>query len=166
MNTQEILVVVDMQNDFVDGALGTPEAVAIVPKVVEKIRQYHEAGKRVIFTLDQHRGETYASTIEGQHIPVPHCIVGERGWGLSPEIAAVIGERDISITKHTFGADWKLLNFAPEGIEICGLCTDICVVSNALTLRARFPNTVIACDASCCAGSTPENHDMSLETIR
>ena len=132
---QKILIVVDMQNDFIDGALGTPEAVAIVPKVEQKIREF--PGK-VIFTRDTH-GERYLETQEGKHLPVPHCIKGTKGWEICPQL---------------------------EDITLVGLCTDICVISNALLLKAFLPETPIIVDASCCAGVTPKSHEIALDAMR
>ena len=165
----KILVVVDMQNDFIDGALGTPEAVAIVPYVKHLIESFD--GK-VLFTRDTHFAD-YLNTQEGKNLPVPHCIRGTDGWQIRPDIAELIYPDHI-IDKPTFGSTQlaKLMEIfekrEEEGIEIelVGLCTDICVVSNALLIKATLPETPISCDASCCAGVTPAKHEAALETMR
>lgn len=164
---QNILVVVDMQNDFIDGALGTAEAVAIVPKVVEKIEGF--AGK-VLYTRDTHE-ENYMDTQEGHNLPIPHCIRGTEGWQLAPEIAELC--KADCIDKPTFGSVelgqmLKALNEEEpiEKITLVGLCTDICVISNAMIAKAFLPEVQIAVDASCCAGVTPESHENALEAMK
>lgn len=154
------LIVVDMQNDFIDGALGTPEAQAIVENVRAKIEAYREAGNRVLFTRDTH-GENYLDTPEGRKLPVKHCIRGTRGWQISSVLNT---EGSTIIDKPTFG--WT--HWAEEtlgDVELVGLCTDICVVSNALILKATFPEAKITVDASCCAGVTPATHAAALTTM-
>ena len=158
---KKTLVVVDMQNDFIDEALGTPEAVAIVPAVAAKIAEYRERGDEIIFTRDTHQ-EDYLSTQEGQNLPVVHCIEGTHGWEISDQLDVADAE---IIDKPSFGwIHWNERNF--EEIELVGLCTDICVVSNALLLKAFFPEVPISVDASCCAGVTPESHEAALETMK
>lgn len=162
----KILVVVDMQKDFIDGALGTPEAQAIVPNVIEKINKYKADREAIIYTADTH-GEDYLNTIEGQKLPVPHCIKGTDGWNI-PE--AILQNGHI-LGKTTFGcADLpKYIHtncYHLEGIEVIGLCTDICVISNVMLLKAYFPNTPIVVDSSCCAGVTPESHTRALEAMK
>jgi len=167
---KKILVVIDMQNDFIDGALGTPEAVAIVENVKAKILSYPR--ENVFATRDTHH-QYYMDTQEGRNLPVPHCIRGTDGWQIRPEIAELIFPDHI-IDKPTFGSTQlaKLMEVLErreeDGIEIelVGLCTDICVVSNALLLKASMPETPISCDASCCAGVTPAKHEAALETMR
>ena len=166
----KILIVVDMQNDFVSMALGTPEAQAIVPAVVEKINENRAIDNVVIFTQDTHYGD-YMETLEGEKLPVPHCIKDTEGWEIIPEIEE--SEDDIIITKRTFGyEEWRdalsnILFYSPvDEIEICGLCTDICVISNALIIRALYPNMPITVDAKCCAGVTPEKHKAALEVMK
>ena len=167
---KKILLVIDMQNDFIDGALGTPEAVAIVENVKAKIRSYPK--EDVFATRDTHT-DFYMETQEGRNLPVPHCIRGTKGWEIRPDIAELIFPDHI-IDKPTFGSTQlaKLMeileNREEEGIEIelIGLCTDICVVSNALLIKATLPETPISCDASCCAGVTPAKHEAALETMR
>lgn len=154
------LIVVDMQNDFIDGSLGTPEAQAIVPAVKTKIQAYRERGDEIIFTRDTH-GEDYLSTPEGKKLPVKHCVQGTTGWEIAPGLWQS-GEKIIN--KPTFGytgwSDMKL-----DRVELIGLCTDICVVSNALILKALFPEAEIAVDPACCAGVTPESHQAALMTM-
>ena len=161
---RKLLVVVDMQNDFIDGALGTQEAVKIVPKVCKKIRNFDGD---VVFTMDTHTS-IYSETLEGKKLPVPHCIKGTEGWKLRKEIAALsIGCRKIE--KPTFGSV-ELANYIADndysGIEIIGLCTDICVISNALLIKAFLPEEIITVDSSCCAGVTPESHENALNAMR
>ena len=165
---RKILVVIDMQNDFIDAALGTGEAVAIVEKVKEKIRSY-PAGD-VIATMDTHE-ENYMETQEGKNLPVVHCVRGTDGWQILPDIAELLTEARI-YEKPTFGStdlarDLKELSEKEEiELELIGLCTDICVVSNALLLKAAMPEVKISVDPACCAGVTPEKHEAALETMR
>ena len=165
---RRILIVIDMQNDFIDAALGTKEAVAIVEAVKDKIRSYPATD--VIATMDTH-GENYMQTQEGKYLPVPHCIRETEGWQIRPDIADLLTEAKI-YEKPTFGstalaADLRDLSEKEEiEIELIGLCTDICVVSNALLLKAVMPEVKISVDASCCAGVTPEKHLAALETMR
>ena len=165
---RNILVVVDMQNDFIDGALGTPEAAAIVPAVVEKIRGYDPWN--IYLTRDTHY-ENYLETQEGRNLPVEHCIKDTPGWQLRTEVAEA-AEGGTIIDKPTFGsvelASRLMVERAQEAleIEVVGLCTDICVVSNALLLKAAMPEAPITVDAACCAGVTPEKHKAALETMR
>ncbi len=159
------LIVVDMQNDFIDGSLGTVEAQAIVENVAQKIASYREKGDVIIFTRDTHQ-ENYMETNEGKHLPVPHCIEGTAGWEISS--ALVREKEDLVIDKPSFGfVDWaQYLPAGIEEIELIGLCTDICVVSNALILKALFPEANVSVDASCCAGVTPETHLAALSTMK
>ena len=165
---RKILIVIDMQNDFIDAALGTKEAVAIVEKVKEKIRSREVSD--VIATMDTH-GEDYMQTQEGKYLPVPHCIKGSDGWKIRPDIAELLEEAKI-YEKPSFGStalaeDLKELSGKEEiELELIGICTDICVVSNALLLKAMMPEVQISVDASCCAGVTPEKHEAALETMR
>ncbi len=154
------LIVVDMQNDFVDGALGTKEAQAIVGNVRRKIAEYAARQDRIIFTRDTHH-ENYLETSEGKKLPVVHCIQGTRGWQIVDGLEV---PGCLSIDKPTFGwTHWDEMEF--EQIELIGVCTDICVVSNALLLKAFFPEAEISVDASCCAGVTPESHQAALTTM-
>lgn len=166
---KRFLIVVDMQKDFVDGALGTPEAVAIVPAVVSKIESFDG---EIFATLDTHF-ENYLQTAEGKNLPVEHCIKDTGGWRLDRAVAAALDKRGYTpVEKHTFGSvDLPdLLRKAAAGedfeTELIGLCTDICVVSNALLIKANFPENPIVVDAACCAGVTPEKHAAALETMR
>ncbi len=165
---RSILVVIDMQNDFIDGALGTPEAQAIVPRVVEKMRGYEP--QNIYLTRDTHY-ENYLETQEGRNLPVEHCIQGTEGWQLRAEVAEAARGATV-VDKPTFGsnrlAGMLMVERAQEGLEIelVGLCTDICVVSNALLFKAAMPEAPITVDASCCAGVTPEKHRAALETMR
>ena len=163
------LIVVDMQNDFINGSLGTPEAVSIVPKVADKIRTFDG---EIIVTKDTHFGD-YLDSAEGKKLPVEHCIRGTEGWNLHPEIEEALSEKDYhTLEKLTFGSvdlPDMLFELTPDeeiSIELVGLCTDICVVSNALILKAFFPDVNISVDSSCCAGVTPESHESALDTMK
>lgn len=162
---KRLLVVVDMQKDFIDGSLGTKEAQAIVPKVAEKIREYQNAGDQVVFTFDTHY-ENYLETQEGKRLPVKHCIKGTEGWELDKSLQDFKGEY---FEKPSFGSR-ELAQWAEKGdfssIELVGLCTDICVISNALLLKAYLPETPVSVDASCCAGVSPESHNNALEAMK
>lgn len=168
----KILVIVDMQNDFIDGALGTKEAQNIVGNVVEKINKNKD--NLIVATYDTHK-EDYLETLEGKKLPVEHCIHNTKGWELNKEIENALNDcKNVErILKLTFGyLDWEnklrmVTNLSEiEEIEICGLCTDICVVSNALILRALFRNIPIKVDSKCCAGVSPETHEAALETMK
>ena len=159
------LIVIDMQNDFITGPLGTPEAQAIVPNVKKKIEDYKARGDKIIFTRDTHYSD-YLKTQEGKYLPVPHCVHGTPGWCIADELGS--GVDHAVIDKRTFGfADWYYwVEADTESIEIVGVCTDICVVSNALILKTQLPKTKIIVDASCCAGVTPEKHKAALEVMK
>ena len=161
---KKILVVVDMQNDFIDGALGTPEAVAIVPYVKELIEGFD--GK-VLFTRDTHF-ENYMDTEEGRNLPVPHCIKGTEGWQIRAELDAL--RTTEAIDKITFGSRDLVDVLAAEGeiesITFVGLCTDICVISNAMVVKAFFPEIPLLVDAKACAGVTPESHSRALAAMK
>ncbi len=165
---RKLLIVIDMQNDFIDGSLGTREAESIVAAVCEKIRAYPP--EDVFATMDTHE-EDYLDTQEGAFLPVRHCIRGSDGWKLRPEIAALLKGASI-YEKPTFGStalaeDLRAISVSEEiELELVGLCTDICVVSNALMLKAYMPEVRIAVDPACCAGVTPEKHEAALETMR
>lgn len=157
-----------MQKDFVDGSLGTPEAQAIVGKVMDKILAFDG---QIFATLDTHK-EDYMHTAEGRHLPVPHCIKGTLGWTLDDGVAAALEQKGYTpVEKLTFGSVLlpRLLYQAAEGedftVELVGLCTDICVVSNALMLKANFPEMEISVDSACCAGVTPATHQAALTTM-
>lgn len=161
----KILVVVDMQKDFIDGALGTPEALAIVPSVIEKVKEYESSGDMIIYTKDTHFGD-YLSTREGSKLPVPHCIKGTPGHDIPHEIQR---GHDLVFEKLTFGSV-ELIEYLKgidfDEVELVGLCTDICVVSNALLIKAYFPEREVAVDSACCAGVTPDTHLSALNTMR
>lgn len=166
---KKFLVVVDMQKDFVDGSLGTKEAVAIVPNVVKKINDFEGD---IFVTYDTHF-DNYMNTSEGKKLPVPHCIKGTDGWKLDAKVeAALSGKKYIPVEKITFGSVdlpdmiFKAADGEDFSIELVGLCTDICVVSNTLILKANYPEKEITVDSSCCAGVTPESHDAALTTMK
>ena len=165
---RKILIVIDMQNDFIDGSLGTREAEAIVKGVTDKIKEYKK--EDVFATMDTHK-DSYLESQEGKNLPVVHCIENTKGWELHPDIAKLIKEENI-FKKPGFGSvdlANKMLELSKvENIEIelVGLCTDICVVSNALLIKAFLPEVKISVDSNCCAGVTVEKHNAALETLR
>ena len=162
------LIVVDMQNDFITGSLGTKEAEAILPKVIEKVKGFDGT---VIYTKDTHQAN-YLSTQEGKNLPVEHCLEGTRGWELAGELEALSKENKV-FNKPTFGSV-ELANYlveenkkeAIEAIELCGLCTDICVISNTFVIKANLTEVPVVVDASCCAGVTPESHKNALAAMK
>lgn len=166
----KFLVVVDMQNDFIDGALGTLEAIKIVPNVIEKINQFQGS---VVYTQDTHQID-YLSTQEGHQLPVLHCVEKTSGWEIQPQIKSLQSKKGSSIfKKETFGSKQLAQTLSElhkkdpiESIELIGLCTDICVISNALTLKAFLPETPISVDAKCCAGVTPQSHANALQAMK
>lgn len=186
MRKVKILIVVDMQNDFIDGSLGTPEAQAIVSKVVEKIQNWRG---EVYATLDFHN-QNYLNTIEGQKLPIKHCIEHTDGIRIQKEVFEALEKKGTyCFVKETFGSirlfnrlkqekeinGWGTTTFGTfrlcdeakiSEIQLIGLCTDICVVSNALLAKAFFPEVPIIVDASCCAGTTPENHKAALQVMK
>lgn len=184
MNEKKLLLVVDMQNDFIDGSLGTPEAEAIVPKVCEKIRNWDG---RIWLTQDTHN-ENYLETNEGKHLPVKHCINGTEGWEVHDDVMdSVVCSKAYEydkrkclyypdgmvkwFDKEAFGS-WRLVADRSdywdgiESVELIGLCTDICVISNAVLIKSFFPEIEISVDASCCAGVTPQSHKNALEAMK
>lgn len=168
---KKLLIVVDVQNDFVDGALGSKEAQAIVPNVVKKINEWDGD---IIFTLDTH-GENYLETREGKYLPVKHCIECTDGHRINQEVLNAVHSKEgdksyiSTLSKRTFGSTAlpEVIRGADvDYVELVGLCTDICVVSNAMLLKAHYPEMDIAVDASCCAGVTPESHQAALTTMK
>lgn len=165
----KVLIVVDMQNDFIYGPLGTPEARAIVPNIEKKVKEYTSIDDaQIFFTRDTHDFD-YFDTQEGKKLHIKHCIYGSSGWRIIPELEGY-ARRNFCFDKETFGyEDWNCeLPMARdiESIELIGVCTDICVVSNALILKAQFPEVEITVDASCCAGIRPENHRAALQVMK
>lgn len=162
---KRLLIVVDMQNDFIDGSLGSKEAQEIVEAVAEKAEDYQKNGDEVIFTMDTHDSD-YLDTQEGKKLPVPHCIKETEGWEIHEALKGIKGQR---FEKNTFGS-LECAEYAAAGgydsIELAGLCTDICVISNALLIKAHLPETPILVDASCCAGVTPESHRNALAAMK
>lgn len=171
----KLLILIDFQNDFISGSLGTPEAQAIVPKVLDKVKNWDGP---IIWTYDTHDLD-YLSTQEGTKLPVLHCVEGTHGWEYPDEINAELECNNESFyasgwyEKETFGCLELAQELSAaecfvkiEEIQICGLCTDICVVSNALLVKAACPEIPIICDASCCAGTTPENHQKALDVMK
>lgn len=184
MELSNVLVIVDMQNDFITGSLGSREACSIVDNVVNKVTEYVNSNRPIYYTKDTH-GQNYLDSFEGKNLPVPHCIDGNYGWRLTDKLETFLKEYPNAreVIKRTFGSfAWSTKNFITDAgieimqadpiwfkggsIEICGLCTDICVISNALIIRAMYPETVIKLDSSCCADSTPENHDAALKVLK
>lgn len=178
----KVLVIVDMQNDFIDGSLGSTEAQAIVPRVVEKLKNIDKGNTVVLFTKDTHY-ENYLETFEGKMLPVEHCIENTPGWSINKEISSIVDHtegmirfssdkiKNSRIYKNTFGSD-DLRDFLLQHkdkfneVEFVGLCTDICVISNVLMARQTMPDKVITVDASCCAGVTHEKHLAALEVMK
>ena len=163
----KLLIVVDMQKDFIDGSLGTPEAQAIVPAVKNRVLEAMEDHWQVIFTKDTHSID-YLKTLEGRNLPVVHCLRGSEGWELAEEL------QDLSIgcsifEKGSFGSR-ELAEYVqslePEEIEVIGVCTEICVISNVALFKAYCPEVPISVRASCCAGGTPEAHQKALDTMK
>lgn len=179
----KITVIVDVQNDFVDGALGTPEAQAIVPRIVDKLTEMNGGNHLILFTKDTHQ-DNYLDTQEGKNLPIPHCIEGTPGWSIVKPISSYVDYSNKFLTystkgiikgrflKSTFGSIElaselrKIVNMENvdvEEITFMGLCTDVCVISNVLLAKAFCPETLITVDSSCCAGTTPEKHKIALE---
>ena len=157
---KKTLIVIDMQNDFIDMALGTKEAVSILPNVKERISTYIKNGDDIIFTRDTHF-EDYLETNEGKKLPIKHCIKGTKGWEIADGLYV---EGCKIIDKPSFGwMNWKEEDL--EDVEIVGLCTDICVVSNALIIKAAFPDANVKVNKECCAGVTVESHNAALKTM-
>ncbi len=176
----KVIVIVDMQNDFIDGVLGSPEAKAVVPTMIERLKEYENELPLVIFTKDTHE-TNYLETQEGKNLPYEHCIRGTDGWCINKEIASVVDhgnfmkltEHNGRIEKPTFGSTWlaykiqDILNTnALEEVVLMGVCTDICVISNALLIKAINPEVKITVDASCCAGVSPTKHAAALEVMK
>ena len=160
------IIVVDMQNDFIDGALGTQEAQEMLPRMVAKLTAARAEGVALIFTMDTH-GADYLATQEGKKLPVEHCIRGTAGWQIADALQPFVREADAVIEKPTFGATALPAALADyDEIEFVGLCTDICVISNALIAKAFYPEKHIRVDAACCAGVTPESHANALSAMR
>lgn len=163
----KLLIVVDMQNDFIDGALGTPQALEIVDRVAQRIGAARAEGMAVWFTRDTH-DSNYLQTQEGRNLPIPHCIRGSHGWAIASKLE-VFKDSPV-IDKPAFGspelADRAAQLEGLEGIELVGLCTDICVISNALLLKARLPEVPICVRASYCAGATPSGHQTALDAMK
>ena len=165
---KNVLIVIDMQNDFIDGALGTKEAVAIVPHVLARLQAH---GGEVFFTRDTHAPD-YLNTAEGKKLPVEHCIKGTVGWQIRDELLPFVKDENV-IDKPTFGSVALMQELSDEhrrdpiaDITLIGLCTDICVISNAMLLKAALPEIDIIIDAACCAGVTPESHATALDAMR
>ena len=164
---KKLLVVIDMQNDFVTGSLGSKDAVAILPNVMERIRLARENGVQVVFTRDTHF-ENYLSTQEGKNLPVPHCIKDTQGWQIRAELDEL--RKTEAIDKLTFGSK-ELVDLLKdeknvESITFVGICTDICVISNAMVVKAYYPEIPLLVDAKGCAGVTPESHKNALEAMK
>ena len=162
----KILVVIDMQNDFIDGALGTGEAQAMLPRLVAKLER--ETDAVLVFTQDTH-GVDYLETQEGKNLPVPHCIKPEKGWEIAPSLKPFVEQAAAVVEKPTFGSlelPKVIAGLEPDEIELVGLCTDICVIANAMILKAAFPEVPVSVDASCCAGVTLQSHENALAAMK
>ena len=167
----KFLIVVDCQNDFIDGVLGTPEALDMIPRLEKKL-ELLDNETHVIFTRDTHY-EDYEITLEGKKLPIRHCIWDTEGWNIPENLTKFFNNSPVIVDKPTFGS-FDLIDTIErfvdrlsdiEEIELVGICTDICVVSNALLLRAALPETEISVDSTCCAGTSPENHEAALKTM-
>ncbi|MDO4265689.1 MAG: isochorismatase family cysteine hydrolase [Eubacteriales bacterium] len=160
---KKVLIVIDMQNDFITGSLGTKEAQAIVPAVEKRCREAKASGEGIIFTQDTH-GDDYLSTQEGRKLPVAHCIKGTPGWEICD---ALLPYAEKCVEKPTFGSvELMKLCADYDAFELCGLCTDICVISNAMLLKAYYPEKEVSVDADLCAGVTPESHENALSAMQ
>ena len=169
----KILVAIDLQKDFTTGALGNAECDAAADKAAERIKSFRaeNSDTPVIFTLDTH-AENYLDTQEGRNLPVVHCIKGSEGWGLDERIEAVRDDRDILVEKPTFGSARlpEVIRETAGGreieeIEFIGVCTDICVISNAMIIKANFPEVPVVINSECCAGVTPQSHENALSAM-
>ncbi len=170
MNEEKLLLVIDMQNDFVTGALANREAEAIIGIIADKIEFYRREGHPVLFTRDTH-GDDYMETQEGRLLPAAHCLKGSEGWQIVDPLKAYAEEKDV-LDKPVFGSlqlpQWisEKLGSVPKEIELCGVCTDICVISNAMILKAAFPETIVTVEGASCAGVTPESHQTALAAMK
>lgn len=177
MRKNKILVVVDMQNDFINGSLGTKEAQEIVSKVVKKINEFDIDRDYIFGTLDTHLFD-YLHTQEGEKLPVEHCIYSTKGWCLNDIILKALKEKNVDIESHfyrknSFGSieladaikKYNECHLNVE-IELVGLCTDICIISNAMLIKTLVPDARVIVDASCCAGVTPESHKNALDAMK
>lgn len=165
-----VLIVVDMQNDFITGPLGSEDAQAIIPNILEKMNAYFSSDYYVLCTMDTHFSD-YLDSVEGKHLPIEHCIWSSEGWKLENSINTLVinhPNNSDTVTKEAFGAISlvDILDKDIESIELCGVCTDICVISNAILVKSILPNVPIIVDASCCAGSRPEAHKKALELMK
>ncbi|MCR5178713.1 MAG: cysteine hydrolase [Lachnospiraceae bacterium] len=183
---KKALIVIDMQNDFLTGALRNEEGIQAIPRVADRIRKAAESGETVIYTRDTHFEETYMGSEEGKNLPVPHCIRGTKGWEIAPKlqelipadavtigiddsVAPALGAQTVVIDKPTFGSAGLGELLKSEGfeeVELVGVCTDICVISNALLTKAFLPNAHVSVDPACCAGVTPDSHNTALDAMR
>ncbi|MBO5435295.1 cysteine hydrolase [bacterium] len=163
--TNKVLIVIDMQNDFVTGTLGSPAAQAIIPAIKAEIQKYLDNDGQVIYTRDTHNTD-YLNTPEGKKLPVPHCIRGTDGWMIVPELDDV--DNRLIINKPTFGFNaWDAVDGLEDAeIKLCGVCTDICVVSNALIMKAVLPNAEISIDPKLCAGTSVDAHNAAITVMR
>lgn len=169
---EKIFITIDMQNDFISGSLGTPEAVAVVDKIRNKIESNFDDYTAIFFTRDTH-GYNYLNTQEGKKLPIEHCLFESAGWAITDRLIGLFYKKKLRpnclkfINKNHFGTfDWEKYISYPSEIEICGVCTDICVIVNALILKTMFPEARIIVDASCCAGTTPEMHKKALDVMK
>lgn len=164
--SKQVLIVVDMQNDFIDGVLGTEQAQAIVQNVVDKVKSFNG---EIVFTRDTHF-ENYIETNEGKNLPVPHCIKGSNGWQICSKLESFVTENTAVFDKITFGsvelAEYLKSITELEEVTLVGLCTDICVISNALLIKANLPEIVISVDEKCCAGVTPQSHNNAINAMK
>ena len=172
MDKKKVLIVVDVQNDFVTGALRNEDAIKTIPNVLAKVREYMDNNDLILLTKDTHYEETYMNTEEGKNLPVPHCIIETEGWRLVPELTEAL---DKYVTKRFYKSSFGALNLGNdigyhpdniESVELIGFCTDICVISNALVVKSALEYVPVYVDAACCAGVTPESHDIALQAMK
>ncbi|MBR6580483.1 MAG: cysteine hydrolase [Ruminococcus sp.] len=167
----KVFIVIDMQNDFISGALGNPQTLAVAEPMTDRVKEIIGEGTEILYTLDTHY-ENYNDTQEGKNLPVPHCIKGTEGHRLIPELMEIIGDESRAVEKITFGSKElpqrviDVCGGVPDEIELAGVCTDICVISNAMILKTFFPETKIIVNSKCCAGVTPESHSRALEAMK
>lgn len=165
---KKVLVVIDMQNDFITGVLGNSECRAVVPHVVKRVQEAVNDHTDLLFSQDTHQ-ENYLSTQEGRKLPIPHCIENTDGWNIIPELEETAEQKGIVFKKETFGSR-DIAEYVKahgyEEVELIGVCTDICVISNAMTIKSFVPEAEISVNEACCAGVTPQSHRTAVEAMK
>lgn len=167
----KLLIIVDAQNDFIDGALPAEGAKEAVNNIVSRIKDYEESNEKyfIVFTQDTHFSQTYAKSIEGRKLPIEHCIIDTKGWEISPKIMGAVTNHDriTHVTKTHFGTT-KLTHLVADcdEVEFCGFATDICVISNVLTLKSHCPDNHIMVNEKCCAGTSKQAHEAAIQVMK